>query len=131
MFCNYALQSKICSTVLLPAAKLASPCFGGWSTVWSCSPSLSEGSILWWGYSQVIWSTPLATSSALRSCDKELIVFSLFLPPHYLSFQRGRHSFTATCLFSLLVLLPLQYRRTVLAFSRRPVGLYYGAVGVE
>ena len=67
------------------------------------------------------WSTPLATSSVPRCSDIELIVLSLFLPPHYLSLQRGRHPFHATCLFSLLVLLPLQYRRTVLTFSGRPV----------
>ena len=81
------LQSKICSTVLRPAPKLASPCLGGWSALWSCSPRLYEGSLRWWGYSLVMLSTPLTTSSVPRSSDIELIVFSLFLPPHYLSVQ--------------------------------------------
>ena len=37
----------------------------------------------------MIWSIPLATSSVPRYSDIDLIVFSLFLPPHYLSVQRG------------------------------------------
>ena len=78
------------------------------------------------GYSLVIWSTPLATSSVPRCSDIELAVLSLFLPTHYLSVQRGCHPLHATCLFSLLVLHPLQYQRTVLTFSRRPDGLLYG-----
>ena len=40
------LPSKICSTVLRPAPKLASPCVGGWSTLWSCNPRLSQASLL-------------------------------------------------------------------------------------
>ena len=86
------LQSKGCSTALRPAPKLASPCLGGWSTLWSCSSRLSEASLLWWGYSLVIWSTPLATYYVPRSSDIELIVLSLFLSPHYLSVQRGCHT---------------------------------------
>ena len=82
------LQLNICSTVLWPAPKLASPCLGGLSTLWSCSPDIV------WGFPslQVIWSTPLATSSVPRSFDIELLVLSLFLPPHYLSVQRGMSS---------------------------------------
>ena len=129
-FAIMTLQTKICSTVLGLAPKLASPCLGGWSILWSCSPRLSEASLLWWGYSLVIWSTPLATSSVPRCSDIKLIVLSLFLPTHYLSVQRGCHPLHATCLFSLLVLHPLQYRRTVLSFrwfvlwSRRRCNMY-------
>ena len=47
----------------------------------------------------MIWSTPLATYSVHRCSDIELIVLSLFLPPHHLSVQRGCHPFHATCLF--------------------------------
>ena len=36
----------------------------------------------------MIWSTPLATSSIPTSSDIDLIVLSLFVPPHYLSVQR-------------------------------------------
>ena len=66
--------------------------------------------------SLVICSTPLATYSVPRSSDIELLVLSLIVPPFYLSVQRGCRPFQATCLFSLLLLLPLQYRRTVLTF---------------
>ena len=121
------LQLKICSTVLCPAPKLASPCLGGWSSLWSCSPGIVRGfpSLL------VIWSTPLATSSVPRSSDIDLLVLSLFLPPHYSSVQMGCRPFQGTCLFSLVLLLPLQFQRTVLTFSGGPVCLLYGAVGVE
>ena len=51
------------------------------------------------GISLVIWSTQLATSSVPRYSDIELSVLSLFLPPHYLSVQRGRSTFQPTCLF--------------------------------
>ena len=57
------------------------------------------------------------TSSVPRSSTIELIVFSLFLPPHYLSVQRGCHPFHATCLFSLLLLLPLPYLWIAHTFS--------------
>ena len=64
-------------------------------------------------YSQIFW--PRAVSA-----------FTVPSTP-YLSVQRGRHPFQATCLFfSLLLLLPLhnyQYRRTVLTFSGWLVGL--------
>ena len=120
-------QLDICSTVFCPAPKLASPCLGGWSSLWSCNPDIV------WGFTSllVIWSTPLATSSVPRSSDIELLVLSLFLTPHYLSVQRECRPFQATWLFSLLLLLPLQYQRTVLTFSGGPVGVQYGVVGFE
>ena len=51
------------------------------------------------GISLVIWSTQLATSSIPRYSDIELSVLSRFLPTRYLSVQRGRRPFQATCLF--------------------------------
>ena len=111
------LQLKICSAVYCPAPKLAWPSLRGWSSLWSCSPGIA------WGFpslvvvSLVICSTPLATYSVPRSSDIELLVLSLFVPPLYLSVQRGCRPFQATCLFSLMLLPPLQYWRTVLTFS--------------
>ena len=63
--------------------------------------------------------------SVPRSSDIDMLVFLLSFhgSPHYLSVQRGRCTFQATCLLSLLFLLPLQYRRTVFTFIGGPVGL--------
>ena len=94
------MQLNICSTLFCPAPKLASPCLGSWSSLWSCNPGIDRGfpSLL------VIWSTPLATSSVPRYSDIELLVLSLFLPPNCLSVQMGCRPFKGTCLFSLLLL---------------------------
>ena len=96
-------------------------CVAGQAYGPACSPGIA------WGFpslvivSLVIRSTPLATYSVPRSSDIERLVLSLFVPPLYLSVQRGCHTFQATCLFSLLLLPPLQYRRTVLTFSGGPL----------
>ena len=120
------LQLKIRSAVYCPAPKLASPSLGGWSSLWYCSLGIARGFPSLVVVSLVICSTPLATYSVPRSSDIELLLLSLFVPPPYLSVP-----FQATCLFLLLLLLPLQYRRTVLTFIGGSVGLEYGAVGVE
>ena len=125
------LQLKIRSAVYCPAPKLASPSLGGWSSLWYCSLGIARGFPSLVVVSLVICSTPLATHSVPRSSDIDLLVLSLFVPPLYLSVHRGCRPFQATCLFLLLLLLPLQYRRTVLTFIGGPVGLQYGAVGVE
>ena len=122
------LQSWLCSceirsAVYCPAPKLASPSMGGWSSLWYGSLGIA------WGFpslvvvSLVICSTPLATYSVPKYSDIELLVLSLFVPPIYLSVQRGCRPFQATCLFLLLLLLPLQCRRTLLTFIGGPVGL--------
>ena len=97
------LQLNIRSVVYCPAPKLASPSLGGWSSSWFCSPGITRCFPSLVMVSLVIFSPSLATYSVPRFSD---IVHSLFIPPLYLSVQRGCRPFQATCLFSLLLLLP-------------------------
>ena len=90
------LHLKIRSAVYCPAPKHASRSLGGWSILWSCSLGIARGFHSLVMVSLVICSTPLATYSVPRSSDIELLVLSLFVPPLYLSVQRGCRPFQAT-----------------------------------